>query len=283
MNEKLYDLIEDYTLGRLTAPQLEEFEAAMATDTKLAAAVYEHRTEWEMRELLAENVLRGQIRHAFAEQPAAGRAWWLKNRIWVLLAALLLGVAGFLLYQNMPAPPPASPETIPNSTLPNQTPPPGDAPASQPVVPEKNEMPAPPDPRKYAMAAYEVPESVSNLRGPSDDDTLGLASKAFTEKNYRRTLQLLSVLPADERQEALLLRAHAQFATGRYAAAARDFSDLEAGGVYRREAQWFGLLARMSTPGSDRKVWMRQLDVIRRETAHPYRQQAEQLYKDVNQ
>ena len=282
MNEKLYELIEDYNLGRLKPPQLEQLEAALATDAALAAAVATQRAEWEMRELLAENALRAQIRQGLSEQPPS--RWITRNWKWLLPVLLCLGAAGFLFYRNSPArvdaPPPevVPPVSVPADTVLLPKTPPSAPPPQQPDPRDK----VTPDPRIYAMAAYEMPESLSGLRGASTEDTLGLAQTAFAEKNYRKVVSLLAVLPPDERQEALHLRAHARFSLQRFADAARDFSELEQGGIYRREAEWYGLLSRMAAQGTDKNLLMRQLDTIRKQNGHPYREKAETLWRRLN-
>ena len=281
MNEKLYELIEDYNLGRLKPPQLEQFEAAVATDPALATAVATQRAEWEMRELLAENALRAQIRQGFAEQPPS--LWITRNWKWLLPVLLCLGAAGFIFYRNTPAPAGTLPPAVPPSAVPADTVstpqvPPSAPPPQQPNDRDKNM----PDPRIYAMAAYEIPESLSGMRGANTEDTLGLAQTAFAEKNYRKVVSLLAVLPPDERQEALNLRAHARFGLQRFADAARDFSELEKGGIYRREAQWYGLLARVATPSAKRNEWTKDLDAIRNDGTHPYRKQANDLWQRLN-
>ena len=280
MNEKLYELIEDYNLGRLKPPQLEQFEAALANDPALADAVATQRAEWEMRELLAENALRAQIRQGFAEQPPS--LWITRNWKWLLPVLLCLGAAGFLFYRNTPAPavtlPVVPPSAVPTDTVSAPQVPPSAPPPQQPNDRDKNM----PDPRIYAMAAYEMPESLSGLRGAGTEDTLGLAQAAFAEKNYRKVVSLLAVLPLDERQEALHLRAHARFGLQRFAEAARDFSELEKGGIYRREAQWYGLLARVAARPAERNVWIKDLEAIRNDGTHPYRKQADDLWQRLN-
>lgn len=282
MNEKLYDLIEDYNLGRLKPPQLEAFEAALATDAALAAAVRIHRAEWEMRELLAENTLRAQIRQGFVEQPPH-QPWVLKNWKWTLLTLLFLGVAGVLFFQKTPEPTARFPENVPSAT-PSDTVPVRDSVAPLPSKPDVPERPTPADLRKYAMAAYEMPESLSGLRGAGSEDTLGLAQAAFAEKNYRRVLQLLNVLPAEERQEALLLRAHAAFGAGQFDFAFGDFNQLKAGNIYRREAQWFFVLSGMAgreENNGNQNMWLLQLNDIRKDSKHPYQKQAEALWQKI--
>lgn len=279
MNEKLYTLIEDYNLGRLAPEQLEAFEAAMKTDAALTAAVQAHRAEWEMQEIMAENLLRAQIRQTFTDQPPPdAKHWLLKNWAWTALTLLFLGIAGVLFFQKTPSE--SLPEITPPATLPADTVPARDTFAPKPNVPEV-QPPQPLDPRKYAMAAYRFPDELTTTRGEETEDTLALANKAFIEKNFRRVLQLLATLPEEERQEALAIRAHAQFGAGRYADAARDFAELEKGGIYRREAQWFGLLAQMAAPGNDKRLWMKKLDEIRKDARHPYQKAAEGLWREI--
>ncbi len=279
MNEKLYTLIEDYNLGRLAPAQLEAFEAAMKTDAALAAAVQVHRVEWEAQEMLAENVLRAQIRQTFVEHPPQTQHWLLKNWQWTALTLLFLGIAGVLFFQKTPTealPQNAAPANLPTDTVPTR-----DTLVPPPNVP-KAQPPQPLDTRKYAMAAYRVPDDlITTTRGEESEDTLSLVNKAFTEQNYRRVIQLLTTLPKDERQEALAIRAHAQFGAGLYADAARDFAELGKGGIYRREAQWFGVLAQMAAKGSDKKLWMKELDKIRQEEGHPYQKEADALWRGL--
>ena len=175
---------------------------------------------------------------------------------------------------------------VSNQALPAPTAPAPDtrqpAPPEKPIAQQPTPDPSATDSRRLALAAYRAPESLSGVRGTAGDtDTLTLASKAFSQKNYRRALLLLSKLPGSDQQEGLSLRAHAHFGAGDFAAASRDFSDLEKGGVYRREAQWFGLLARMIAPGADKNLWMKQLDSIRQQPAHPYQREAKQLWKNT--
>ena len=76
-------------------------------------------------------------------------------------------------------------------------------------------------------------------------------------------------------------KCRAHFAAGQYATARRDFKDLEVGGIYRREAQWFGMLAEMTLPGADKNTWVNTLQRIRKDPKHPYQKAAETLWKQV--
>ena len=279
MNKLYYDQLDDYHLGKLPAAEVAAFEAALENDPALAIALREHRLEWEARELLAEQQLRAQIRRAFAEQttipPRSGaKTVWKWAALGLLL--LLLGAGMYFLRKTRAA---SSPAPI---NVPRQTPPP---------VPELEKESAPPPPiantpatpssRQLALAAYHVPEGLSQTRGAQTTDTLGLAQAAFARKKYDQVIRLLAVLPEDDTQEALSLRAHAKFAAGQFAAAQRDFKALETCGIYRREAQWFGLLAEMATTGTDPSAWESRLQTIRKDPKHPFQQAAEKLWKEV--
>jgi hypothetical protein len=284
MNDLYYNKIDEYHLGKLSAAEQTAFEAAMANDPALAAAVGSRRLEWEAQELLAEQQLRAQIRQAFAEQvppsPSGGRVMPWK---WILLSLLLLLLAGGLFFLRKTTTTPA-PEATPPVNVPTQSP----APVQENN--DKQQQVAPPpiagaqrpqSPRQMAMAAYRTPESLTQTRGADTGDTLRLAYTAFSQKKYRQVVQLLTVLPDSDPQEALSLRAHAHFAAGQYAAAAQDFKDLEVGGIYRREAQWFGVLAAMALSGADKSSWTNTLQRIRKDPKHPYQKAAEALWKKV--
>lgn len=131
--------------------------------------------------------------------------------------------------------------------------------------------------RTIILASYKVPNGLSGIRGADEGDALSLAAEAFSRKNYTRTLQLLKHLPDNDRQEALSLRAHAHFGVGNFAVAARDFSELEKGGIYRREAQWFGVLASLASSQKDKAVALKALAAISQDDKHPYQAEARAL------
>ena len=288
MESNWYESIEKYNLGLLPAEQAAQLEAAMRTDEALADAVRAHRAEWEMQELFAENRLRADIRQRFLEsppEPDIPKSYWnwlYRNWKYALPALLILGAAGFFIFKNTQKETPETPRQLPAETPVAQPKPRGDSvilPRPAPVAKTRNR----PSLRQIALACYRTPESLPGIRGPSDDDTLALATKAFLGKNYRRALALLSKLPNDDAQEALLLRGHAHFGAGDFVAAARDFSDLEQGGIYRREAEWFGWLSRLAMPGADKGLLKSELDAIRQQAKHPYQKDAAAMWKRLFQ
>lgn len=291
MNEKMYELIDDYNLGKLTPPEIEKFEAAMKSDAELNRTVADKRLEWEAHELLAEKILRAQILQQFQEIPPEPAGFLAKNWKWALPAILLLGLAGFLFFQKKGE---KRPENQPPTEVLPQNPPKPNLPIAQTPTVEKEVLPktnAPkpnaPKPekqpalRQIAIAAYRVPEGISGIRGVGNADTIQLAGKAFSEKNYQQVVELLRVLPEDERQPALSLRAHAYFLSGKYAEAAADFAQLESGGMFRRDAQWFGLLSKMSVAGADKNALKNDLDAIRQNPKHRFQKDAEALWAQV--
>ncbi len=280
--ENWYSYIEAYNLDQLPAELKAQFEAAMQADEALQAAVATQRMEWEMQELMAENLLRSQIREQFETMGAphsGGQTWWTKNWKYILTAVVVLIVAAYgILQQSQKTPEsPAQnlPENSPIDTTPSVRIPIAQNPEKVPV----EDAPKTPDRRQLAMASYRAPESLSGVRGQSNEDTLALATKAFIDKKYKTVIRLLTKLPENETQDALSLRAHAYFNAGNYAAASLDFLALEKGGIYRREAEWFGLLSRLAMPNADQKAIVLELDKIRRQPNHPFAGDAEKLWK----
>lgn len=292
--EQLDDRIEKYNLGHLSEAEAERFEAEMLANPRLAEAVREHRAAWEIGELLAEERLRARIRARFADAPPSpdlrpGRI----RKFMLAVLLLLLGAAVFFVVRNRQNAAPAepsknapAPEILPEKTPGETTPPapeqPKTAPSRAPEAPIAQTQKQP-EMRRLALANYRIPDGLSGIRGADDSENLSRAAKAFFEKNYARTLDLLATLPENDRQEALALRAHAHFGSSHFAAAARDFSELENGGVYRREAQWFGILARLAADPAEEARALSDLETIIQNGKHPYRIHAEALKQAILQ
>lgn len=281
--ENWYLYIEAYNLGQLPAELKAPFEAAMRDDEALKTAVATHRTEWEMQELMAENLLRPHIREQFETMgapPGSGTLnWWARNWKYILTVMIVLFLAVYCILKATKKTPQTPVQNLPLNSPIDTTP---SVPVPIAQNPQKipvEDAPKAPNTRQLAMASYRIPESLSGVRGQSDGDTLSLATKAFIDKKYRIVLNLLAKLPENETQDALSLRAHAYLNAGNYTAARRDFLALEKGGIYRREAEWYGLLSQLAMPNSDKELIKPLLDKIRRQPNHPYAQDAEKLLR----
>lgn len=278
-----FDQIDKYHQGLLTNDEKVRFEAAMAADDQLVDAVRLHKIEWEAQELLAENLLRAEIRKHFDEYEASipsneekrhKRLFFNWKYLLPVFLTVILAVYFWVSRKPEPTPTAPAPKDQPvQQEMAQQLP---DTPVEN--LPDQRIRPAA-GLRKLALNAYQPPAGLSGVRGTTDEDLLNRAARAFASKQYLNTIRLLDTIPEDGAQEALSLRAHARFGAGQYDTAAADFTALEAGGIYRREAQWFGLLARMAGPKADKSSLKRELEAFSRDKNHPYRQEAEQLIK----
>ena len=142
--------------SKLPAELKAPFEAAMRDDEALKAAVATHRTEWEMQELMAENLIRSQIREQFetigAPNGNGGLDWWTKNWKYILTAVIVLIVAVYCILQiSKKAPETPSqnlPQNSPIDTTPSVRVPIAQNPEKVPV----EDVPKAPDGRQLAMA-----------------------------------------------------------------------------------------------------------------------------------
>lgn len=287
--ENWYERIEEYNLGKLSAQQRQQFETVMMTDPVLMEAVRQHRAEWEAGELLAEKILREQIREQFGEHSditgnQSSKHWkWIATIALLLLAALALffiNRRGNTAQEEHPSTQPPAKDTVSSIPAPPvaQTQP--DAPVNKPERTNGNDRKKAPEYKVLAMAAYRTPDGLTGVRGTAGNgDSLVLAQQAFAKKNYRLALRYLTPLPTGSQQEGLALRGHTHFLAGDYAAARADFSDLLAGGVYIRDAQWFGLLADMTVIGANKKDLLQRLDAIRLDKYHPWQKDAAALWE----
>jgi len=286
-----YNVIETYNLGKMHAPQRAQFEAAMADDPALAQAVQQHRIEWEAGELLAEKALRAQIRQLMREQADKPGSWFSINWKWALLVTTIMAAGAAVIFKNKqpvapavqyPSNSPLGKDSIPPTPPSFATQEHRDTPIGKPVNPPVAGRKIAGGVKAMALAAYQSSESFSQVRSlAGENDSLSLAQEAFAKKDYRLALRYLSSLPLDSRQEGLSLRGHSHFLAGDYAAASNDFSELRAGGVYIRDAQWFGLLATIATPGADKNNWMKRLDAICLDKKHPFQKDAAALLEKL--
>ncbi|HOY14389.1 MAG TPA: hypothetical protein PLY70_14670 [Saprospiraceae bacterium] len=286
-------LIEAYVQGKLAGEELVQFEQMIGQDAALKELVAVKFAERDVLETMAANLLRQQILEEYKHiEPSPVRK---KNAYlsYVLLGILLL--ASLIYYkvniekeelttgyaqekednadQANDLPLVKTPEII------------EDQPSKGVDLPKVKipdvTLPIKIDFKKVIRAAYSIPVALLQTRGDSDEGAYNTAIKAFEQKNYSKVLELLKSLPEEEEQEALSLRAHAYFNLGKYKEALSDFRSLQEGGIYKREGEWYGLLAAIAINGEKDPSWQKDLDLILKNVNHPFYKEALQLSKAI--
>lgn len=264
-DEQVFDKIEAYLRGRMSAPDAAAFEAELASDEELAALVKTHRFERQGLEWLVERDLMAKMnawereadeqhRPVPALRIAFVRRWWAAG----VAAMFLLGVFGWWLLRpqtDIGGPPPVV--TAPNSrtpitTRPKTTPrplsrPPGassgddrvaNAPKSAPASPahppvEKPREPAPPpatiDYPALASAYYRETDFIQKSgSGAAESPGYGQALDSYKSGKYGDAEKLLKPflkLNPNALKTKELL-AHSLYKNGRYDEALPYFLDL---------------------------------------------------------
>lgn len=298
MNEDKNTLIRSYILGELSSEELSLFEHQLNTSPIFAEEVRKQKTEWEMQELMAENLLRKQIEAKYENLPQVIEKPKSNYKlIGIILSLLILGGLVYFLIK----PPNKQPEIVPESQESEINEPEQTQPIITPNIEESDRIEeveptlspskeviqyavenVKPNLRSLAISLYAIPAGLIGTRGEDEEDVLSKATGAFELTNYQEVLDLLTNLPEDENQEALLLRAHANFNLDLYEAASLDFKALEDGGIYRREAQWFGLLSEMAIDKESNEIWEPKLLQILETPTHQYIEQARTLQSSLN-
>ena len=286
-------LVEAFVLGKLAGEELVQFEAKISQDAELRELVTLKLAERDVMETMAGNLLRQQINEEYQQletQPGRKRYPYLS---YVLVGLLVL--ASLIYYKvNSDKEPLTTGYALDKDDKSEQV---SDKPAVQsPVIVEnqatedeilpkveipKVELPIKIDFKKVIKAAYAIPIALLQSRGGDEGGAYNNAVKAFEQKNFKEVLNLLNSLPADEEQEALSLRAHAFFILGNYKEALADFKSLQVGGIYKKEGEWYGLLAAIAFNGEKDKSWQKDLDLILKNVNHPFHKEALQLSKAI--
>ncbi len=301
MNDNQKGKIESYVNGSMDEASKSAFEAELRENPVLATETAVFKTEWEIREMLIENQLRNDIDAIYAQyQPQSVAAEKpRKKNLWWLALFIALGLVGTIYTLTLKDKVEVQPENTNQqqggyadgqidetpTELPESTEKEGVT-AEDEVPIEKTETSTPAqtpvqkvklDLSALALAAYESPEGLLASRGTSSSENYDKAIDAFIARNYREAADLLKTLPEDEEQEALALRAHASFKSSDFTRAIQDFQALKDGGIYRRDAEWYGLLARMAVKQGSRDVWKTELEKMANNPSHPYNKKAGKL------
>lgn len=226
-DEALYDKIEAYLRGRMTAAETQVFENEVAADPALAEMVQLHRFEREVHELTVRDNIQDQYRRW--KNRRKRREKWLKAAITALL--LLLVAVAICFFPKKRQSDPIPPAGIPGLNPPHTPETPSSKQDQAAPTEEKKSTPTTPAQPRLASAENLALEAYRQTRRP-DDQQRGPAGPAASD-----TLSL----------EA---QAHDLFKKGRYDEAAERFRRLAAGSgqpaAVQEEMEWYWLLSRVA-------------------------------------
>lgn len=300
---KLFEQIEDYLKNRLSPADAQAFEAEMATNPGLAKEVSLHRDMMEMMEEEEEKLyksppdkdlldFRDLMENAYQEfvedkkeekdspdspSPSAGKGGL---RFWIIGAiVLLIGLGIWWAQRKTPIEigkqTPTQIDTIP-------TPRQNQEPIAQSPIPQTPTQVTPPSKdyaslvqKTYADTPYKPGVLMSDPNEP-EDSLMRRATEAYTQKQFRKTTDLLQTLPEEGQTDALKLRAHAWLQLGRYDRAATDFEALAKTISYRSDAEWYLLLCYAAGLPKNRSAYETQLTKVNK-PGHPFEQKAKDL------
>lgn len=262
-DEQIFDQIEAYLRGNMSAQDAAAFEAELAVDPGLADLLNTHRFERQGLEWLVERDLRakmnawerdaGQQRPQTTLRPVFVRRWWAAAGV---AALLLLGVFGWWLLrpqEDIGGPPPVVTTTKPKppvstppktSVRPSFKPPgshgddrvadsPKPSPArpapSGPTIPEPAPTPATVDYAALASSYYRESDFIQKTgNGVTESPGYGQALDSYRSGKYAEVEKLLKPLvklnPNALKTRELL--AHSLYRSGRFDEALPYFRDL---------------------------------------------------------
>lgn len=300
---KLFEQIEDYLKNRLSPSDAQAFEAEMATNPGLAKEVSLHRDMMEMMEEEEEKLyksppdkdlfdFRDLMENAYQEfvedkkeekdspdlpSPSAGKGGL---RFWIIGA--MVALIGLAIWYSQSQPATEIGKQVPNPIDTIQSVPQNQEPIAQTPPPQTPPNIAPPSQdyaslvqKSYAEAPYKPGVLMSDPNEP-EDSLIQKAMEAYTQKQFRRTVDLLQPLPEEGQTDALKLRAHALFQLGRYDAAATDFEALSKGISYRNDAEWHLLLCHAARLPKTKIAYEAMLAKVNK-AGHPFEQKARNL------
>lgn len=277
-DEKLYDKIEDYLRGRLSAEETTRFEGEVAASPALQEQVNLHRLEWEARERMIREQIREQVREWGKNQAHPREKRHRRKWLWLLL---LLGVvAGGLVIWWRPVSSGGVGEAqkpAPSLQMPPDTSHGSPQPIEQEKVPEESQ---PPKPKSKVPVASN--EQIRQERLACLDRDLAEWDKRGLEEIQRILNQYGGLEPKDEAyEESRLELGRAYLHTGKNAESAEIFRYIlrkypPDSRIFKR-AQWYLSLALLNEYPSNRAEILALLRQIAKPDSHPYRGDAIRL------
>ncbi len=314
LNDYIFEKIDDYLGGNLTAEQHADFEKEMAAEPALREAVDMVRFEKDAGEYLLAKDLHAKVAEweknpLPVDEPKGnnngiGSKWWLG----LIAVALLAGLFYFLRNDNAPDAPPKAPaqedtqEVAPERPIANEDPQttedtPKEENVAENKLPEKEQPQSPSPATDYSdliayveTEAYQLPPDLASLRSSGnakEDNALIRGINAFLsdKKDYETAIKELESI---DRTDALYERAaeilpHVYFKSGQYGKAAEMFGVLAETSLLPDEPEWYWLLSLMADYGKNKAQADGLLGKIVGEEGHPFQGKAEELkeWKDL--
>jgi len=316
MKHNFYEYISEYVKGQLPDELRQDFEAALAQDTELAADV---ALERELIEAMQESDvldLRAKLQASASSSPdepnsptGPGLGSWIAGI--VLIVALLVG--GFFLFNTLMPKQNTSPN--PETTPPAETTQPNSNVSPQPEIPseqkniespiqppvEQRPKPAEQGPTKpiaeegssvdaqnqnylaMAQQRYEQQPYTITLRGEpatSTEERMLQAEQAYLRGDYPEVIELLQTPVEGYQSSSNKLKAHALFRTGQYAEAATAFESLRSG-FYKYDAEWYLLLCQLAQLPAKEAAFRELLTNITENKGHAFHQKALELQDEL--
>jgi hypothetical protein len=304
-NEQLYDQIEAYLKGALSAEERAAVEQEIASNPEAALELQLQQVELDAMEVLLEQDLRSKASRWLAEDdapppaapesapPASGK------RRFPLWPAVMLGAVAVLAvliwqWKLSSGLPELEEKKTEQPAVQNPDPPGPIADDEPPAIPSQNTPPPdtrPPaqSPEKKAVFAaagsfYEdLP--LSNVRKgeprQADEDPLAAATRAYEQKQFRQALTLLNEVPAGSSYavRALELKAHVLYQLKNYEESAKLFAEVAAKRLapFDDRAQWNQLVCYAVLYPASKAELQALLSAILADKDHPYHEKAIEL------
>lgn len=305
-NDILFEKIENYLRGKMSAAEAADFERQIAADPELAEMVDMQRFEQDGLEFLLEEDMKRKIEAWKTTPPpgaggaqSSGRQWqkWVAGLLVVLVAT---GLFFFLINDNAR---PADGQPVEQS---GDGPAPTDEKKETPLNQDENKVDenrptpsrlqakVPGGPQRQLAYAESVKDEKEDggirttVSEKNDTTVLSAAIRALADTNYNAAIRELLKINAKEHPKeyhlARRLLGRAYFKAGRYADAAGVFQSIAASNkapAVKDKAEWDLLLSLLSDYPAQKAKAEKLLDEITATAGHRYAKRARELKAEL--